>query len=125
MNGSQKRLLVRVLAVLGIGYGVLGLLVPTLLIAFYEIEGSVAVEGAVRFFGAAEIGFGLLAWALSDLPESWSALFGATAIGQGALMLAGYLAISTGAAGTTMWQGVVLSAILAALCIWARRDVAV
>ena len=125
MNGSQKRLFVRVLAVLGIGYGVLGLFVPTSLIAFYEIDGSVGVEGAVRFFGAAEISLGLLAWALSDMPEAWSAFFGATAIGQGALMLAGYLAISTGAAGAIMWQGVALSAILAALCILARRGAAV
>ncbi|MFM7718261.1 MAG: hypothetical protein ACKO8G_02045 [Actinomycetota bacterium] len=124
MTATQQGLLLRAIGLVNLAFGVVAVLVPSLLVDLYEFEGTASVEAAVRFFGATTTALGLLAWRLAEIREAWRPAFGAAIVGQILLLAAAILAMTTGAAGPFMWQVVALAGIFLVLSLWARRPAA-
>lgn len=104
-------------AVLGLVFGLGFVFAPELLLSHYAVEVGVGGAWMTRFFGAALLGFAVLAWMMSDSGPSDAREAGVTGllVANGVGLVIAVLVMTNGLANALGWSTVVLYAFFTAM----------
>ena len=121
------RLLLRLNALVGVGFGLGLLLIPKPLLDLYGVATTDAIEAVARLYGAELLGFSVATWLAADQRSAWRPVLAGHVTNESLTAVVAALVVVTGVAGGLLWSIVVLAggfAIASAMALRATSAVA-